>query len=500
MAIKELRGYQVESIEGLRDGFRNNHKRQVLAASTGAGKSVIAIHLIKSAIDKGCRVVFACDRRVLVSQFSRHLFDAGISHGVEMANHPMYRPYEKAQVCSLQTLEAKSSFPQCDLLIIDEIHACMRKKLLEHAERNPDLKIIGLTATPFHPRLKDYFSSVVNVVTMGDLVDQKMLVPFRVFAATEINTKNVKIVAGEWKKDELENEGLKIVGDVVGDYIKISQQVWGGEYKKTICFSAGVAHGAELVKRFAEHGLNFVQISYKDDEEYKSEVLRDFSRADTEIHGVISTDILTRGFDQPDVEHIIIAKPLRKSFSQHVQMVGRGARSYHGKTFCVIQDNSGNWLRFRDDWDELYTHGVKTLDNGKDKTPKKEPSEKEKKDSRCPQCRMIWAGKADICPCCGFVRTRRSKIEEIAGEMQEITNGKSEKKEKYSGEFKKSFYWQLLQYAFERNYKDGWAYHNYKEKFGVYPNFEKRREPVGSHVYGFVMNQRIRRAKLKESA
>ncbi|MEG7982409.1 helicase-related protein, partial [Listeria monocytogenes] len=87
-----------------------------------------------------------------------------------------------------------------------------------------------------------------------------------------------------------------------------------------ICFSSGVAHGEELVRRFAEVGLNFVQISYRDSDEYKTEVLQEFAKPDTCIHGVISSDILSRGFDQTDVEHVILARPLRKSFSMHVQM------------------------------------------------------------------------------------------------------------------------------------------------------------------------------------
>jgi len=62
------RPYQVQSIESLRQGFRENHTRQVLAAPTGSGKSVIMLDMIKSSIAKGSRVCFICERRVLVEQ------------------------------------------------------------------------------------------------------------------------------------------------------------------------------------------------------------------------------------------------------------------------------------------------------------------------------------------------------------------------------------------------------------------------------------------------
>lgn len=495
--MKELRPYQEQSIESLRHGFADGHKRQVLAASTGAGKSIIAVALIRATMEKDRRVMFLCDRRVLVGQFSNHLYSEKIPHGTVMAGHSK-RLYEKVQIASVQTLEKMDGWPQVDLVIVDEIHAVMRKSLLEMMKALPNLKVIGLTATPFHAELPNYFSSVTNVITMGELVDQGFLVPFRVFASTEIDTKGVKVTAGEWQKDQLEERGLQIVGDVVADYIKIYTQVWG-EPRKTICFSSGVAHGAELVKKFAEHGLNFVQISYLDDEDYKSDVLKEFAKPDTNILGVISTDILTRGFDQPDVEHVIIAKPLRKSFSQHVQMVGRGARTYDGKSFCVIQDNSGNWLRFRDSFTELYHDGVKSLDSDADKKTRKEPTDKEKKQSCCPKCKTIWpTAKTDLCPTCGFMRERRSNVEAIAGQMGELEgfDKAKEKKEKFTIEYKTDFYAQLRQYAKERNYQDGWAAHKYREKFLVWPSMAKP-EPktYGKDVLNFMTFYNIKNNK-----
>jgi superfamily II DNA or RNA helicase len=336
---------------------------------------------------------------------------------------------------------------------------------------------------------------------MEKLVQDGFLVPYRVFAATEINTTGLKTFGnGEWQKDELEKRGLQVVGDVVADYQKIVNDVFGGEYKKTIVFSSGVNHGAELVKKFAEIGRNFVQISYLDTEDFKADVLREFSKPHTSIDGVISTDILTRGFDQPDVEHVIVAKPLRKSFSQHVQMIGRGARPYSGKAFCVIQDNSGNWLRFADSFSELYHDGVKTLDNDADKRKRKEKTDKEKKQACCPKCRQIWVGRVDVCPTCGFVKERRSKVDAVAGTLAEIDATKKKKEKTYSTEYKKDFYHQLLQYAKGKGYKDGWAYYAYKDKFGVYPSVEKNTKEVGYEVYAWIAHRNIKQSKGRKYA
>ena len=100
-----LRPYQESSINELRQGFVERNTRQVLAAPTGAGKSQIMLAMIRKAIEKKSRVMFMCERRILVDQFSKHLDAAGIDHGIMMAKHWRFRPYELVQIASAQTLE-----------------------------------------------------------------------------------------------------------------------------------------------------------------------------------------------------------------------------------------------------------------------------------------------------------------------------------------------------------------------------------------------------------
>src|SRR3990167_4521246 len=494
MSALQLRQYQSESIEHLRNGFIQKHKRQILAASTGSGKSLIALHLIQQVVDKGKRVLFVCDRRILIEQFSKHLDSYGIDHSVIMAGDWRDRPPAQENVASIQTLERMDSWPAVDLIIIDEIHAVMRQSLKKFLTNNPNLNVVGLTATPYQKDLPDYFTSVTNVVTMDELVDDGFLVNFRIFGATEIDTKGVKVSMGEWQKDELEKRGLKVVGDVVADYIKIYTEVWGTP-KPSIVFSSGISHGTELVRKFAEHGLNFVQLSYKDTDEYKYEVLQEFAKPDTDILGLVSSEILVKGFDSPKVEHVILARPIRKSFSMFVQMIGRGARPYPDKKFAIIQDNAGNWLRFKDDWDELYHNGVKTLESDADKKTRKEPTEKEKTASKCPRCRQIWPTlKTDICPTCGFKRERKSTVEAVAGEMVELTGAN---KEKYTKEVKQEWYSQLLGYAKAKGYKEGYAYYAFKDKFNIFPHhsLEKIPVPMTPEVRNFITHLAIKKSK-----
>lgn len=465
----------------------------LLGDFTVTHNSRIMEYMIRAAMEKGSRIMFMCERRILVEQFSAHLDRAGIDHGILMAGHWRFRPDKLVQIASAQTLERMETLPAIDILFIDELHACLRASVIRMMENRPTLRIVGATATPFHPAIGKYFSNVVSVTSMAKLVEEKFLVPFRVFVAKEIDTSGLKVVAGEWKKDDLEKRGQQIVGDVVADYIRISHDVFGG-YRKTICFSCGIAHGAELAQRFNEAGVNAVQISSEDNEEYRDEVLKDFARPDSEIKVVISVAILSRGFDQSDVDYVILARPLKKSFSEHVQMVGRGARIHPGKQFAVIQDNSGNFLRFKDEWDTLYNDGVQELGQGQDSKPKKEPTKEQKEAAKCPKCSVVWAG-GDTCLNCGHVRVKRNEVVAVAGEMVEIGTTKK-KADKYTAQQKADWYAQLIGYANFRGYKPGWAFHKYKDKFGVQPSMQKP-EPASPSVAvtNWITSHNIRQSK-----
>jgi Rad3-related DNA helicase len=66
----ELRPYQLESIERLRQGIRDGHRSQILCAPTGSGKTIIAAYLMDAAARKFNRVAFIVDRVNLVDQTS----------------------------------------------------------------------------------------------------------------------------------------------------------------------------------------------------------------------------------------------------------------------------------------------------------------------------------------------------------------------------------------------------------------------------------------------
>jgi DNA repair protein RadD len=489
----ELFDYQENTLAVLRQGFMDSHRSQMLVAPTGAGKTEMAIALMEAVAEKGNRVAMVLDRVVLCDQTSQRLQKYGIDHGVLQAGHWRFRPYEKIQICSAQTLEKRGSFPGLKVLIVDEAHQT-RKQTIEFIKSNPGVKVVGLSATPFTKGLGKVYSNVVSTVTTSDLVDMGRLCPLRVFAAKEIDMTGAKKVAGEWSQDDVTERGLKITGDIVTEWIQKTHEVFGGP-RKTVIFCAGVAHGADLAQKFAEQGYNFVSLSYKDDDQFKQDAIADFAKADSSIHGLIATDILTKGFDVPDVMIGVSARPFSKSLSSHIQQMGRVMRSYPGKEFALWLDHSGNYLRFQEDWDDVFVNGITTLDDGKEK-PKKEKTENEKEQSKCPKCSCVWPRNSDTCPSCGHVRIRQNTVENVPGTMEEIGKGakvaKEEKQRVYSG---------LLHICQERGYKPGWAANKYKDKFSVWPRgLEDQPAPPTPELMKWIKSEQIRWAKRRVAA
>ena len=172
----ELRDYQQNALDLLRQGFANGHRTQILVAPTGAGKTEIAIALLEAAKKKGSRAAMILDRIVLCDQTSKRLEKYGIDHGVMQAQHWRYRPYEHIQVCSAQTLEKKGEFPGLTMLIVDEVHQ-QRQQTIDFIKSNPQVKVIGLTATPFTKGLGSVYQNVVFKITFIEQFNPTIIVP-----------------------------------------------------------------------------------------------------------------------------------------------------------------------------------------------------------------------------------------------------------------------------------------------------------------------------------
>lgn len=325
----DLRGYQSDAFEQARDAVRRGCKRILIVAPTGGGKTVLASALMEMVHAKGKRATFIVDRLSLIQQTSDTFDRYGLDHGVIQSSHPRFRPSLPIQLCSVQTL-GKRGWPQSDVDVFDEAHVLHTTHKRRMAEKTS--VVIGLTATPFTKGLGKWFDAVINVTTTRSLIDQGWLSPYRVFSCTAPNMDGVAVKStGEWDEKQASSKALEVVGDVVAEYLK------HGEDRKFICSAVDTAHVEELQRQFLAAGINVASYTYKDSEEDRADVTVEFRKPNSAIRGLITVTAASRGFDIPDVSCIIMARPLRKSLAEHIQLFGRGLRIAEGKKDCVAR-------------------------------------------------------------------------------------------------------------------------------------------------------------------
>ena len=68
----QLRPYQVELIDNARDALRQ-HRRILLVAPTGAGKTAITVYMMQQAAARGMKSCFIVHQNELLMQTSRAL-------------------------------------------------------------------------------------------------------------------------------------------------------------------------------------------------------------------------------------------------------------------------------------------------------------------------------------------------------------------------------------------------------------------------------------------
>jgi len=461
-----LRPYQVDSVEGLRALIRAGKRNIILSVPTGGGKTVIASHLIAECYGKpGKRAVFVADRIALIDQTSATFDRYGIPHGIIQGDNPRRAGYERIQIASAQTL-AKRGWPEADLIIVDECHAIQTTVAERIAGR--DTIVIGLSATPMTAGLGKLYDGIVTTITTNELIagpvledgtrDKPYLVPFRVYAASQPDMTGAKETAGEWTDKDAAERSMPIIGDCVEEYLRHAAG------KKFIAFGCNVEHCEEMQRQFEAAGVNCELYTYRTDDDARTALVEEFRKPDSTVRGLISVSALSKGFDVSDVEVVIMARPLKSSLAEHIQILGRGLRIHPGKTECIVLDHSGNCVRFWGVMHAFLEKGVTELDDGAKKARAK-AIENEKQPVKCPVCSHVHM-PLPACPTCGHVHKKTQAVEHVPGSLREVAGGKDSGPTEQD---KREFHAQLAYIAAEKGRQPGWISHKYKEKFGDWP-------------------------------
>lgn len=373
------RFYQQDAHDAVIEHWKRSTLPVLIEAATGSGKSVIVAMLAKTLHDLsgGKRVLCLAPSAELTEQnFEKYIaigeqasiFSASISkslrHQVIFAT-----PLTFGKVARRLGHEFAG-------VIVDECHGLTPtiKKIIDDMRLgNPNLRICGLSATPYRlqegfifgvdpdgkalpePLARDpYFHQCVYSIGPRLLLDLGYLTPLR---AGEINvakydTSGLKVQPnGKFSdatvKAAFEGWGRK-TSAIVADIVAQTQHATG-----VMIFAATVQHAKEVMASL--HPDNARLITGETPKAERREIIADFKAR--KFLYLVNVGVLTTGFDAPNVSHIAILRAT-ESVSLLQQIMGRGMRLYDGKDYCEVLDYAGNIERHMPDGD-LYKPQVK---------------------------------------------------------------------------------------------------------------------------------------------
>lgn len=457
----QLREYQQAAIGQLRGAFRAGFHSPLLVSPTGSGKTVMFSYLTARLREARQRVAILVHRDELSDQVSRTLSEFNVDHGMITAGS-LYDRREQAHVASVFTLARRiERVAVPDYVICDEAHhaiagSCWGNVIAVWREKNPSLRLIGVTATPERlsgEGLGQTFDTMVLGPTTRELIDLDALAAYRLFApAKAVDLSGVGMQAGDFKKGALAGAMDKpaIIGSAVGEYQKLLNGA------PAVAFCVSVEHAQHTAEQFRAAGFRAVCLDGKMDRGMRREINRDFARG--AINVITSCELISEGYDMPGIVGAILLRPTW-SLALYLQQVGRALRTAPGKAHAILLDHVGNSARhgMPDDpreWSLL----------GREK--KKGKPEDNVACRQCERCYAVSPAAASKCRECGAEFPRKVReIDELEGTLSEVEIAR-ERREAARAQAAAKTLEDLIRLGTERGFKNpaGWARHVFQAR------------------------------------
>jgi len=383
------REYQTEAVQSIWAYFAT-HKtgNPIIAMPTGSGKTIVNARFLQGVywIFPFQRIMLLTHVKELIQQNYNKLValwpdsPVGIySDGLGQKNPR--QPITFAGIASVW--RQPELFGHIDLVIIDEVHLVSPRGntmyqtfITALSKINPNIRAIGLTATPWRmghglitdPYLNkdgslspsiftDFCFDITNYHNFNRLIAEGYLVPLiPKKPKTELNVDGVHLRGGEFVEKELQVAVDK--HEVTVAALKEAIDL-GKDRKKWLVFASGIEHAEHITVILNEMGISAGCVHSKRKDRDKT--IADFRAG--RIRVLVNNNILTTGFDDPEVDMIVVLRPTMSTVLW-VQMLGRGTRPIYppgyrtetidqrtaaikasGKLDCLVLDYAGNTRR-----------------------------------------------------------------------------------------------------------------------------------------------------------
>lgn len=398
-------GHQKEAMQCLDKINKEPSYSTLVVLPTGGGKTYTAsMWLLKNAIDKKKKILWLAHRQMLLEQaaesFQRFAYTEVIPHissfcfrivsGSSSHDRTIdIRPEDNLLIVSkdsvgrnIDRLDKWLKGEKELYLIVDEAHHSTAKtyrRILDYVKSKvPNLKLIGLTATPFRTAENEQglLARIYNDgIKDGKVVHGDVGIAYQIGLKELINRQILaKPIFESFYTDEEYGETLGVNAwesiqhlDILPDDIaqKMAESAARNklivntykakqkEYGQTILFAVNVVHAIQLTALFKKAGIaaDYIVSSVKDlitgatlSREDNEKKLDDFRKGKLQV--LINVNILTEGVDLPQTKTVFLARPTVSSILM-TQMVGRALRGT-----AAGGTSSAYIVSFIDHWNE----------------------------------------------------------------------------------------------------------------------------------------------------
>jgi DNA repair protein RadD len=384
------------------------HGNTLGIAPTGAGKTVM-LSAIAGALPGPSIILQHRDELVEQNERTFRKINPKIRTSFVTGDYKRFEP-TGATFAMIQTLQRDNNLAQMPAvarIIVDEAHHVASNsyiKVLEHAKRmNPDLQVLGVTATPKRGdtrNLRAAFTNVADQITLTELIAEGHLVPPTCFVMeigiTE-ELKGVRKTASDFDMGEVEKimDKRPINERVVEEWQKVA-----GE-RQTVVFCSTVDHAMHVNEAFRAAGVrsNFIHGDMHDTQ--RADILNAYATGALQV--LVNVMILTEGWDDQPTSCVVMLRPCSYKGTM-IQMIGRGLRTVDPEKHPGVIKNDCIVLDFGC---SLRTH--KSIE-----VQFRIETDGETKD--CPSCGANLPGAVPVCPICEyeFPATEADEAEEVS--------------------------------------------------------------------------------------
>lgn len=422
-----LRDYQSAAVSALFDYFHSgNPGNPLIVMPTGTGKSVVIAALIQRILTDypTTRVLMATHVKELIQQNLDKLLRVWPLAPVGVYSAGLKQNNTDAPIlfCGIQSVFNKakalaSEARPIELMFIDECHrvplqenGTYRRFIADLTRLNPHLRLIGLTATPYrHVPGTKTMTGGYQSLTVGDdrlftdiaydlssslvpLIRQDYLSAlWPTPTEYRVNLKGIQIENGDYKADQLNAlmEQDAVIDAILDEGIPLAQT---DDRKHWLVFCAGVDAAHKTADSLRSRGISAAVVAGSTSALDRAQAIADFKAG--RLTALVSVGVLTTGFDSPNTDCLIIARPTISPVL-HVQIMGRGMRPTEAK--CALEGDRKRGCLVLDFCGNVDRHGPI------DRLQLKAPSPKKREPTKtCPECQAEISQFANPCPQCGY--------------------------------------------------------------------------------------------------